>query len=697
MRIPQFVRQIRHRPSDVFKAVLLLGFLGPLMIGGSAAIAFFVVPIPAVVPEPTAGSQAQTSFVYAADGSLIATFHSEFNRELIDLSKMPKHLQHAAIASEDARFYRHGGLDVKSISRALAADIRARDTVQGGSTITQQFVKNSYIESPKRNVLRKVREALISAQVERTFTKNKILENYLNTVYLGKGSYGVEAAAKTYFNKHASQLTLSESALLVGVIPAPARYSPFDDPPGAEARRLQVIGRMEKVGFIDALPAQAARDDRPVLAAPRQEVLRYPWFVDALQRSIVQSPKFGKTRAEREAKLFGGGLRITTTLDPKSQETAERTLATTLDKPRDPYASLVAIDPRTGYVRALVGGRDYREEKFNIAVQGHRQPGSAFKPFVMVTALEEGKPPSTTYNAPGKYCKLVGYKSKDGCVHNYGNAGFGTITMEKATANSVNTYYIQLARDLGMDKVFDVAKRMGISETSVRRDRETKNLAAALGGFTTGVTPLEMASAYATLGAGGIYREPKFYSVVKDGFGRVIEGGPSESVQALDSNVAANATKLLTRVIISGTAKKANIGRPAAGKTGTAQGFTDAWFVGYTPDLATAVWMGHRKATLSMTSVNGVRNVTGGTIPAAMWATFMKAALADIAASEFDVPGKITQRSERGFRLPPPTGGRPTPSPSPSPSPEPSPSPAASPKSSPSPTGRPGPIISILP
>ncbi|MEO7804812.1 MAG: biosynthetic peptidoglycan transglycosylase, partial [Actinomycetota bacterium] len=291
MKRLQVIRRIRHRPSDVLKATLVLGLLGPLLVGGSAAVAFFVVPLPAVVPSPTVGSQAQTSFVYAADGSLIATFHSEYNRELIPLSKMPEHLQQAAVASEDARFYKHGGLDVKAITRALAADIRARETVQGGSTITQQFVKNAYIDNPKSTVFRKVREALISAQVERTFTKKKILELYLNTVYFGKGAYGVEAAAKTYFNKPASKMTISESALLVGVIPAPVRYSPFDDPKGADIRRLRVLRRMQEVGFIDVVAAEAARAEQPVLAAPRQEVFRYPWFVDALQRAIGQSPK----------------------------------------------------------------------------------------------------------------------------------------------------------------------------------------------------------------------------------------------------------------------------------------------------------------------------------------------------------------------------------------------------------------------
>ncbi|MCA1839565.1 MAG: PBP1A family penicillin-binding protein [Actinobacteria bacterium] len=670
---------IRHRPRDWLKSFLLLAAGAPFLVGGAAAAAFFVFPLPAIVPAPTAGSQAQTSHVFSSDGGLIASFHSEHNRELIPVTAMPIALQQAVVASEDNRFYEHRGVDLKAIGRALLADFKAGRTVQGGSTITQQYVKNAYIDVPQRNILRKVREALLASQVERTYTKKKILENYLNTVYLGKGAYGVEAAAKTYFGKPASKLDLSESAFIVGLIPGPVKYSPYENMAGAEERRLFVLKRMQGLHFIDAPTADAARAETPKVIPFKQEVFAYPWFVSGLKRDLIA--RFG------EARVFAGGLQIHTTIDPKMQADAEKVLNSTLDKPKDPSTALVSIEPATGYVKAMVGGRPTDDpEGFNLATQARRQPGSSFKPFVLLAALEKGIKPSSTYDGPGSLCPK-GWP-KDGCpVDNYGGSGYGRITVEQATIHSVNTVYAQMIVDVTPRKIVEVAHRMGI-RTNIRPFH-------AIGLGSENVTVFEQASAYATLAAGGIYHEPRFFSRILDKDGVVVASGPSPPKQVIDPNIAFKATEILRKVITSGTGTKANIGRPAAGKTGTATAFRNAWFCGYTPDLATAIWMGYKSnESQSMVSVHGVRNVAGGTIPAEMWAAYMKLALADIAPSEFQKAGPINVRSDEqtGFRLPPRSYFPRSPDPSPSPeetySPEPVPSegPTSSPVPTPTPT-----------
>lgn len=686
MRLPEPLRHIRHTPRDAVKALFMLGVGGPFFVGGAALAAFFMFPLPTVIPEPRAGAIAQTTQVFAADGSLIATFHAEHNRQNISLKDMPAHLWKGAVAAEDSRFFRHRGLDLRAITRALIADVRARSAVQGGSTITQQYVKNAYIDRPQRTILRKVREALYAAQVERTLSKNKILENYLNTVYLGKGAYGVEAGAKTYFGKSALQLTVSESALLIGLIPGPVRYSPYENAEGAEQRRLFVIDRMQKLGYIDAPTADKARNEKPALAKPGEEVFRFPWFVDAVRRYLIAEYK--------ESAVFTGGLVVRTTVDPALQEKAEEIIAKTLNRPEDPYASLVAIDPRTGYVKAIVGGRDYATEKYNIAIQGRRQPGSAFKPFVLVGALENGISPKATFKGPSRLCPK-GWSSKDGCLSNYGGSGFGTLTLENATAKSVNTVFAQVILKVGPDKVVDTAKRMGIPGPDWMPGKTEIEPVPALTLGTEEVTTLEMASAMGTLAARGAYREPKLVSEVRDASGKILERGPAEPQEALDQRVADNANKVLEKVITGGTGTRAKLGRPAAGKTGTADDYRNAWFVGHTPDLAAAVWIGHRDKNRPLHNVHGVGSVTGGTIPAQIWAAFMKFALEKIAPSDFPAPGAL---EDNRFRLP----YRPPPTPTPSetgasPEPELEPEPQPSPTLSPEPTPIPSPTLTAAP
>src|SRR5882672_350020 len=631
--------RIRHRPRDIALAALLLLVGLPSVALAFAFAAFLLFPPPVTLPQPQATTNASTSHIYAADGSLLASLHAQYNREPVPLDQIATSLQQAAVSSEDSRFYQHSGIDLKSIFRALLADVRAKTAVQGGSTITEQYVKNAYTGN-QRSLFRKFREALVAAQVERTYSKAKILESYLNSTYFGEGAYGAEAASQTYFNKHALELSLSESAELVGVIPAPEAYSPFSHPQQAEARRLVVLDRMRTAGVITEDQLAAARASKPVVVSSKVQVVRFPWFVDAVQRYLSQ--RYG------DKAVFSGGLEVTTTLDPTMQTQAEAVVAKSLNRPEDPYASMVSVDPHTGYVTAIVGGRDYSTEKFNIATQGRRQPGSSFKPFVLVAALESGLTPGLTLPGPSSIC-LAQWKP-DCHVSNFDNESFGQISLETATIHSVNTYYAQLVLRVGPGKVADAAKRMGIPGPAWLPGRSGCRQTAsdpcpsqieALPSIALGseeVTPLEMASAYATLAAGGTYRQPKLVSRVTDGAGQILESAPSAPVQAISPQVAYTATSLLQEVITQGTGTAAGIGRPAAGKTGTASDFRNAWFVGYTPDLATSVWMGYRDANQAMRNIHGVAQVTGGSLPAPIWSAYMKAALAALPASPFVQP-----------------------------------------------------------
>lgn len=707
-----------HGPKDFLKALIVLAVGLPMVLGGVALGTFFLVPLPTEVPEPRAGATAQTSHVFAADGkTLIATFHAEHNREVIPLDD-PAYdkIKLAAVAAEDRRFFEHSGIDPKAIMRAFIADVRRRQVVQGGSTITQQYVKNAYIDQPRRTIFRKLTEALYASQIERSLAKEKILANYLNTVYFGKGAYGVQAAAKTFFHKDASQLTFSEAAQLVGLVPAPVTYSPYENPSGAETRRLFVLDRMERLVFasrdapewlrpLTHAEAEVARAEKPAFQKPGEEVFLFPWFADAVRTYLIW--EYG------EEAVFSGGLRVTTTLDPPVQAAAENAVYSIINKPDYPYAALASVDPHTGYIKALVGGRDYTNEKFNIAIQGRRQTGSAFKPFVLTTALSQGIKPTERFRGPNKIC-LKGWKPN--CPENFGSQSLGSITIEQATIQSVNTVFAQLVLKVGPEKVVDMAGRMGIPgpQWLPRRSgckvtpgdpcRTRIDPVPALTLGTEEVVPLEMASAFATLAARGEYRAPKIVSrvrrlvgnrqePVRNKNGDIVPDGPSPAVQAMDPAVADTVNKILEKVITRGTGRRANIGRPAGGKTGTAQDFQNAYFVGHTPDLATAVWMGYRDANRKMSNVRGVGEVVGGSLPAMIWTAYMKAALEDIPPTEFPRPGEILGGGGGGgFRLP--FRPKPTPSPSPieivEPAEEPDPSPEPSP--SPSPSVTPAPI-----
>ncbi len=581
------------------------------------------------LPDPGAQVKGrdQTSVVLDRNGKEVAKLFAEQNRTDVPLNKTPVVLRHAVIATEDKRFYEHQGVDPLAILRALIVDIRTGTRAQGGSTITQQYVKNAFI-TPERTVKRKVMEAALAYRIDKNMTKDQVLEAYLNTIYFGHGAYGIEAASHTYFGKSVAKLDLAESAMLAGVIKSPGRYSPYLEPEAAKTRRSTVLAQMEKEGFITSAQRSAA-DAKPIkLAGLKSGKIQAPYFVEYVKSLLADN-------VGAEA-LYRDGLRVYTTLDLDMQKAAEKAIASHLDRKDDPSAALVAIDPATGEIRAMVGGRDFKTQQFNVAVQGRRQPGSAFKPFVLATALKEGVFPEQVYECGPVQLTVPG--SKPWKVTGAGGGRKGPMRLREATEKSVNSVYAQLILDVGPENVVEVAHDLGITNDI------TPVPAIALGGHEQGLSPLEMASAYATLANEGKHVVPRAVLEVKDSKGKSLATYKPQTTSALKPAVAYLATNILRGVITKGTGRAASIGRPAAGKTGTTQEYRDAWFAGYTPQLAAAVWVGYPGAQREMKSVHG-RRVTGGSFPAEIWGTFMKAALKGEKSTDFKKPQGIVSKT----------------------------------------------------
>ncbi len=564
----------------------------------------------------------QNSEVFTADGSLLFELKGGQNREIIALDQMPDALKKAIIAIEDAGFYHNNGIDWKAVARALWANILKGSVAEGGSTIAQQYVKNAYV-GPKRTIWRKIEEAHLALELEQKYTKDKILELYLNDIPFGKGCYGIFTAAHQYFGKAPQELTLAECAMLAGIVQAPSYYNPYSRPEEVLQRRMVVLDRMQKLGMITQAEMDSANKE-PLNLAPASTVnaaRRAPYFCDYIAEYVKN--KYG----EQEA--LGGGLRIHTTLDIKLQGMAERTIVENTNPNRGPDAALVCIDPRTGDIRAMVGGKNYAASQFNVAADGHRQPGSAFKTFVLSRAMADGMSPDLTYDSSSPRIIPLG-DGTNWTVTNYEGHGSGPMSITEATIHSVNCVYAQLIMDVGPTRVANLAKAMGI-QTPIQA-----NPAIALGGLRIGVSPLEMASAYDTLANGGVHAVPRAISKVTDPNGNVIDDTKPGLNMVLDPNVASKVTSILEQVVSQGTGTGASIGRPQAGKTGTTEDYTDAWFVGYTPDLVTAVWVGYPQGRVSM------GGMTGGSLPAFIWRDFMEQALGGVPATTF--PGIDTQR-----------------------------------------------------
>jgi len=599
-------------PGRLARFVRGVAFLGLILLVAVAVTGCAVYSSMArQLPDPDiakARGRDQTSVIYDRNGKILARLYAEENRQDMALAKMPKHLRQAVIATEDRRFYEHTGVDPIGIARALMVDIVRGEKAQGGSTITQQYVKQAFVTSEK-TLRRKVQEAILAQRVERRYTKDQILENYLNTIYFGHGAYGVEAASRAYFGKSVARLSVPEAAMIAGVIKSPGRFSPYIDPDAALKRRSTVLAQMKAQGYLSAAEYRAALAAPLKVAGLKPRATRAPYFVEWIKLQLVD--EFG------EAAVYRGGLRIKTTLDPQAQAAAEKAVRRTLNRKGDPSAALVAVRPGSGEILAMVGGRDFKKQQFNVAVQGKRQPGSAFKPFVLAAALQEGVSPEKAYKS-GPMKLQVG----DDVWSVTGASGSSNrkMRLRPATEKSVNSVFAQLILEVGPDLVVRTAEKLGIAKGIEPVP------AIALGGLEHGVSPLEMANAYATLAAGGRRARPYAITYVKDPSGQLLRKTTPKTVRAIDPAVAFLTTDILRGVITRGTGTSAQIGRPAAGKTGTTQEYRDAWFVGYTPDIATAVWVGYPDSQREMKSVHG-RAVTGGSFPAEIWASFMRSVL----------------------------------------------------------------------
>jgi len=608
--------------------IVLICFV--LAIAGSVII-YYLVTVPDL-EELSPSPIAETSKVYAIDGSLLTEFHATENREIIPFSKMSENIKNAVIAIEDKRFYEHEGVDYKRIIGALITDIKAGGYEQGASTITQQYVKNVYF-SHEKTIRRKVNEAIIAIQLERYYTKDKILEMYLNTVYFGSGAYGVEKAAQTYYGKNAQDLTISEAALLAGLLRSPEVYSPFNNMENAKNRRNTVLDLMKEQGYITDKQYMDAIDEPIIvnvsgLQSTNNQDRFAPYFIDFVKQQLYEK-KF------TDYDVFKGGLRIYTTLDKGIQTNAENVFDKIFQSPIEPSYSLISVDPTNGYISAMVGGKDYNESKFNIVTQGKRQPGSVFKVPVLMEAIRQNINPQKTYNPNGPISiEIPG--SKPWVVDNYGGEKFGeSMDITNATIHSVNVVYAQLTMEIGADNIEKLLENMNIHDIG-------NNPAIGLGGLEKGITPLDVSKIFSTLASGGIYHEPVCIIKITDSKGEILyEYTPeksSETKRIIDEPKAFLITQILQRVITEGTGKNANIGRPCAGKTGTTSDFRDAWFAGYTPELVTIVWMGHQDNNKPMEPING-RSITGGAFTAEIWREFMSETLKDKPVSQFKVPG----------------------------------------------------------
>ena len=564
----------------------------------------------------------ETSYVYDIKGTLLDSVHDEANREVVDFNEINPNLKRAVLAIEDSYYYSHNGINPNGIGRAFLANISEGETVQGGSTITMQLVKNLFL-SPERTVSRKLVEVVLAMRIEQIFEKDEILKMYLNQVYWGHNTYGVQTAAQSYFNKSAKDLTLAESAMMAGLIQAPEGFSPFVNYETAKGRQALVLNRMRQLDWITPEELEQAKA-QPIRLG---EITSFrssqaPYVTDAVMKELTD--QFG---AEAMAK---GGMRIQTTVDLNMQKIAEDTVSDSYYRffGGGAYAdeiALVAIDPRTHFVKALVGGVDYKTSQYNRAVQSRRQPGSAFKPFVYYAAFASGQytPNSIINDAAVTYPDGYNYYTPG----NYDKSFMGNITLRKALETSRNVPAVKLGQAVGINRIVEITRTLGIKSPI------DPVISLPLG--SGGLTPLELAGAYATFANYGWHSDPTLIVQVTDSNGNIILDNTPKPQLVLDPWASAALTDVLQGVITQGTATNAAIGRPAAGKTGTTDDQKDVWFVGYVPQLATAVWVGNDdNRPLG-------QGATGGGYAAPIWQSFMVQALRDEPVENFRSPGEF--------------------------------------------------------
>ncbi|HWR05291.1 penicillin-binding protein 1A [Sporomusa sp.] len=612
----------RRKPKKNTRTITVIAVVVFLVMLTGAGLGFLTASIHTMPSLKGEIRPAVSSQIFDANGKLITTIHSVENRLPVSINKIPKDLQNAFIAAEDTRFYQHSGVDPRGILRAVWSNMTDRGISEGGSTITQQLARNALL-SQEQTIKRKVQEAFLSLQIERQYSKNEILEMYMNQIYFGQGAYGVQTAAQIYFGKNVEDLNLAECAMIAGIPKSPNYYSPSSNLKAAKERQSIVLDQMVKYGYIDSTTAAKARNTEIKLATrPITNTTTASYFTDYIMQLLIE--KYGADA------VYKDGLKVYTTLDLEMQAAAEHAMnqlptTRTENGIKQPQGALVAIDPHTGHIKAMVGGRG--NDQFNRAVLAERQPGSAFKPFVYLAAIESGLTPASIIDdSPisfGSWSPM-----------NYDQKFRGPVTMRTALEQSLNVVAVKLAQQVGIDKALYYAQQMGISTLVLKGDTNDRNLSMSLGGLTRGVTPLEIASAYGVLANSGIRVEPTSIIKIVDRNGKVIEQTTPKEKVVVNERSAYLLTDMMRGVINNGTGTGAYFGRPAAGKTGTTSDYKDAWFVGFTPDLVAAVWMGYD-------SPGYLGGVTGGTIPATIWRSFMSDVAAKYVARDFVRPSGI--------------------------------------------------------
>lgn len=662
--------------AGLLVAALAAPIVGGLGLAARASTDDFLA-LPAELDTPALSTRSQ---VLAADGSVLATFY-RVNRVEAPLAAIPATMRQAIVAIEDSRFYEHSGIDYKGTLRAAVANAKRGAVAQGGSTLTQQYVKNALLEAAttkagqdaaRADTLdRKLREARYALALEQKLSKDEILHRYLDIAYFGNGVYGVGTAATYYFGKPVEQLTLGESALLAGVVQNPNRYdvASKDDAVRADLknRRDTVLGRMRDLGDItEQVRAETVATPLPTVTPTKvgQDCgaagVVAPFFCEYVRHELEDTPvgaALGKTKEARQSALFNGGLTIKTSLDPRLQLAAQKSVDEQVPNgdPSGVAAVNDMVEPGTGALRAMAVDRAYGEDKskgelqINLATGGALgvQPGSTFKAFFLASALQQGVPLSTRYRSPAKYASPDNgcAKADNGSQYTVSNAGdseSGTFDVRSGTADSVNTFYAQLAERTGLEKPLALAESLGVKQLGTGKETSLPRVCTAYLGSAT-VSPLAMAGAYATFAAHGVHCTPRAVLGITGPDGKAVAVPPTDCKQVLEPGVADTVTSVLTGVIDGSTSgrtgKSASLGRPAAGKTGTTNESLAAWFVGYTPQLASAVWVGHVPNPEAMTSIriNGdyYRQVYGGTLPAAIWKQGMLEALKGIPVKAF--------------------------------------------------------------
>lgn len=601
--------------KTIIICLLSLGIMGVSILYGFSS--FFAPPNMDETLIPDAASQ-----FYDINGNAIYTTLSEERRIPVTINDIPKHVQQAFIAIEDNRFYEHGGIDYRGTARALVSTLSGSE-VQGGSTITQQLAKNAFL-TQERSIIRKIKEAFIAKELEHKYTKDEILTMYLNQIYFGQGAYGIESASMYYFGKHVKQLDVAEAATLAAIPKSPNYFNPFENPQESKKRQELVIDQMVKYGLISAEDGAAAKAEKLSFNTyHKKSTDPRSYFFDMITQKVIE-----EVGADA---LYKGGLKIYTTLDSDMQRAAERamkhlpTYYTDGKKITQPQMALVAIDPTTGYVKAMIGGRG--DDKFNRATLAVRQPGSAFKPFVYLTAMQNGYTPASVIEDKVEEFS-PGWKPQ-----NSDRKEHGKVSLRSALIRSLNVPTVKLAQEVGVDKIIANAEKMGISTMVESGAYSDANLAMALGGLSKGVNPLEMAAAYGVLATNGMYCKPIALLKIVDREGKVLyEAKKSEAKRVIDAEAAYLTTNMMQDVFVSGTASGMGIGRQAAGKTGTTDTYIDAWFVGYTPNLSTAVWVGDDNN-------KPMNYMYGSGAPLSIWHDFMVNALASAPAASFVNPG----------------------------------------------------------